>query len=154
MQQLELHEGCQLKPYQDTTGHWTIGVGYNITDRGLQPLERVLGRNLRPSYAEIEIDRDEALEMLADDIIRIYTCLERNWGYFSTLDPIRQRVAIDFVFNVGGKTALTFKHTTKAAQEGRLLDTVFGLMRSEWAHQVGDRAERLARMWFTGEDYV
>ena len=33
---LRHHEGLRLKPYADTTGHWTIGVGRNLEAEGFE----------------------------------------------------------------------------------------------------------------------
>jgi len=30
--QLILHEGRRLKPYKDTVGKWTVGIGRNFND--------------------------------------------------------------------------------------------------------------------------
>ena len=33
------HEGIKFKPYKDTVGKWTIGVGRNLDDKGISITE-------------------------------------------------------------------------------------------------------------------
>jgi lysozyme len=37
--QLKVDENIKSKPYRDTVGKWTIGVGRNLDDVGLRPKE-------------------------------------------------------------------------------------------------------------------
>ena len=37
--QLRRDEGVRFKPYQDTVGKWTIGVGRNLSDKGINWVE-------------------------------------------------------------------------------------------------------------------
>ena len=38
-EQLKVHEGLRLKPYKDTVGKWTIGIGRNLEDKGITEQE-------------------------------------------------------------------------------------------------------------------
>jgi lysozyme len=50
-------EGLKLKPYTDTVGKLTIGIGRNLTDRGISRQEAlVLARN-DVDAAAAELDR-------------------------------------------------------------------------------------------------
>jgi lysozyme len=123
-------EGVRLKPYVDTVGKTTIGVGRNLTDVG--------------------ITRDEAEALLEHDIIRTVAGLNGALPWWTDLDPVRQRVLINMGFNLGIRGLLTFQNTLRAVREGRWQDAHDGMLASKWARQVGARAQRLAEMMLTG----
>ncbi|HQN14652.1 MAG TPA: hypothetical protein PLP74_21275, partial [Quisquiliibacterium sp.] len=81
IEQLRLHEGERRKPYRDTVGKLTIGIGRNLDDNGLR--------------------RDEIEYLLANDIADARADLDRYLPWWRGLDPVRQRVLIDMVFNMG-----------------------------------------------------
>ncbi len=125
-------EGLRLKPYTCTAGKLTIGVGRNLTDRG--------------------ITKTEAMLMLAHDIDDCCDDLDRALPWWRTLDPVRQRVLANMCFNLGLAKLLTFKNTLAAVEAGDYLRAADGMRASLWARQVGQRAERLAQMMATGQD--
>jgi lysozyme len=157
-EQLILHEGIKLRPYRDTVGKITIGVGYNVTDRGWSTLEETIGRKInrkRPA-----ITRDEAMKMLAADIDRFEGVLRSQFPTYDLLDEIRKRVLVDLAFNlawhltefVKTKEAIETAAATKLTDDwNRAADM---LLQSKWARQVKTRAVRLTDMLRTGLDYI
>ena len=137
--QLILHEGLRLKPYADTVGKLTIGVGRNLTDRG--------------------ITREESLYLLDNDITRVTREVKLALPWFDGLDPVRRKVVLDMSFNMGTGIAgvsglLAFTNTLRAMKEGRYVDASHGMLASLWAAQTKTRATRLAKMMETGQDYT
>ena len=132
--ELERDEGIRLKPYTDSTGHLTLGVGRNLTDVGIFP--------------------DEARYMLLNDVLRARDDLDAAIPWWRTLSPVRQRVMINMTFNLGMPTLLTFHDTLHAIEVGNYVGAANGMMNSKWATQVGPRASRLARMMVRGEDFT
>jgi lysozyme len=136
--QLEIHEGLRLRPYRDTVGKLTIGVGRNLDDVGLS--------------------REEAYLLLDADIARAEKDLDVGLPWWRQLDPVRQRVLLDMAFNMGmgsaaiGKGLLSFINTLRAVKEERYQDAADGMMLSMWAQQVKTRAVTLSGMMRTGED--
>jgi lysozyme len=129
--QLMRHEGIRLKPYQDTVGKWTIGVGRNISDKG--------------------ITHDEAQFLLENDVDEcIRDCQSFPW--FRDLDAVRQRVIVDMAFNLGIAGLRRFRQTLASVERGAYDDAAAGMLRSLWARQVKGRAVRLAEMMRTGRD--
>lgn len=129
--QLMRHEGVRLFPYQDTVGKWTIGVGRNISDKG--------------------ISHDEAQFLLENDIDEcVADCQSFPW--FAGLDPIRQRVILDLRFNLGPSRLRAFRNTLSAVERGDWDGACRGLSQSKWAQQVGRRATRLIAMMRTGQE--
>jgi len=130
--QLRLHEGVEHKPYKCTAGYLTIGVGRNIEERGL-------------SDDEIDYILNNDVNIATDELVATF-----DW--YADVDPIRQRVVIDMVFNLGMPRFKQFKNMIAAIEAGDWMEASNQMMDSRWAEQVGLRASRLAEMMETGED--
>lgn len=129
--QLMSDEGLRLKPYKDTVGKLTIGVGRNLDDVG--------------------ISQDEAMEMLANDIRRTYSAVTTALPWFLKLNDARQNVLLNMAFNLGIQGLLGFKHTLDLIQTGHYSDAAEAMLQSKWAKQVGQRAVRLSDQMRKGE---
>ena len=128
---LRRHEGVKNTLYKCTSDKWTIGVGRNLEDVGL-------------SEEEIDI-------LLLNDIKRTKELMDDYIPWYNDLDEVRQEALINFVFNVGIGTAMKFKNAM-AALEAHDYDTAaIEMMDSNWAKQVGSRAEEVTQMIKTGE---
>lgn len=165
-EQLLLHEGLRLKPYLDTEGYWTVGVGYNLSARGVEDIERVTGKKvkLRPTAEEpfrgLVLTRDQSLALLKEDIVRYENAVKVHFPEYFNLSEVRQRVILDMAFNMGFR-ALQFKNTAAAIKAQQWSRAAMHLYRSKWAHQVDDgeggrfgRADRLVQMLLTNQDYT
>ena len=133
-EQLLLHEGIRLKPYKDTVGKITIGIGRNLTDNGISKIE--------------------ALIMLDADIHEATKDCRKYIEFFDALDEVRQRVLIDMAFNMGIHGLLGFKATLAAIKRGDYGEAADRMTESKWADQVGRRAHRLAAWMRSGTDTV
>ena len=129
--ELVFDEGIRLKPYSDTEGCLTIGVGRNLTDDG--------------------ISRQEAMALLDHDIDATLQTLTKEFSWFTALDPMRQRVLTNMCFNLGLGGLLKFPLMLEAVQIGNYHDAATDMLNSAWAKEVGDRAVRLSRMMETGQ---
>lgn len=124
-------EGIRLKPYRDTVGKLTIGVGRNLEDVGITEVE--------------------AFFMLENDIKNILKELE-NISIFLNLSEPRQRVIAELAFNLGIKGLMKFKGMWKAIQLKDWNGAAEGMLDSLWAKQVGKRAIRLSTCMRLGEE--
>jgi len=118
------HEGLKLKPYKDTVGKLTIGVGRNLDDRG--------------------ITEDEALYMLDNDIRILEEELDRVLPWWRELDDVRQEVLLNMAFNLGVPKLLRFENFLRALREGNYAQASEEMLNSLWRQQVGRRAKELA----------
>ena len=118
-------EGLRLKPYRCTAGKLTIGVGRNLDDRGLT--------------------EPEALLLLDNDIQACWTQLEVGLPWITTAPEAVQEVLTNMCFNLGVHGLLKFKKTLGFLQTGDYQDAAAEMLRSDWASQVGPRADRLAQ---------
>jgi lysozyme len=129
--QLILDEGLRLKPYTDSKGQITIGVGHNLSAHG--------------------ISRELAMQWLTEDIAAAETAVERAWSWAARLDPVRRNVLVNMAFNMGITKLATFHRFLDALQRGNYQTAATEMMDSAWADQVGRRATRLATEMLTGE---
>lgn len=125
------HEGVELKPYRDTRGKLTIGIGRNLEDRG--------------------ISLDEALYMLENDIRIVERELDEAIPWWRDLDDVRQEIVVNMAFNLGLPRFLRFKRFIKALKEGNYAQASEEMLDSEWARQVGRRAKELALAMRNGD---
>ena len=122
-------EAMKLMPYTDTVGKLTIGVGRNLTDKGISEIE---------AYVLLENDINEHLKLLDD-----------NLEWWRTMSENRQRVLANMAFNMGPKL-LGFTNTLAAMKRGDYEAAAEGMSASKWAEQVGPRATRLIKMMREG----
>jgi GH24 family phage-related lysozyme (muramidase) len=165
--QLVLHEGLKLLPYLDTEDNWTVLVGYNLTARGWDDIERTLGRAIAPPdatdaapFGTPHLTEADALKVLEVDILRVQKAALIAFPEMVALNEVRQRVCLDMAFNMGLR-ALGFKQAIAAIKRKDWSKASRELYNSKWARQVGDgpggkvdRCDRLASMLLTGNDYV
>lgn len=128
--ELRRDEGVRLKPYRDTVGKITIGVGRNLTDIGITP--------------------EEADLMLDHDIAAAIGSLSARVRCFDALDPVRQRALINLTFNIGIEAVLGFHKMLSALIQQDYETAAKELLFSRYAVQVGARATRVAHMLRTG----
>lgn len=120
------HEGLRLKPYTDTEGKLTIGVGRNLTDVG--------------------ISKSEAMLLLHHDIERTQTGLDSKIPWWRSMSPERQLVFVDMAFNLGLAGFLEFKVMLELCREGHYDAASVAGLDSKWATQVGARATQMMRV--------
>ena len=129
-QQLTRDEGLRNKPYVDTVGKVTIGVGRNLTDVGLYP--------------------DEISYLLQNDIALVQTALGA-FPWYVALDPVRQAAIDNMAFNIGLHGLLGFPSMIHYLTIPDWYNASQQALQSTWATQVGDRATRIAQQILTGQ---
>lgn len=135
VRQLRGDEGVKPHAYQDHLGFWTIGVG-RLVDK------RKPGSGLRP--AEIDM-------LLANDIADREQELSHRLPWFSKLDAARQGVLLNMAFQLGVDGLLAFKITLALVEAGQYAEAANQMLKSLWARQTPQRAERMAKQMATGE---
>lgn len=130
MEMLVKHEGLRLKPYKDTVGKLTIGVGRNIEDQG--------------------ITKAEALVLLVNDIDRVHKESLNAIKSFSVLSDARKIVIMSMIFNMGLSKFLGFKKFIQFVEVRDFDSAAREMLNSLWSSQVKSRANDLADMMRTG----
>ena len=129
--QLVRDEELRLKPYTDSVGKLTIGVGRNLTDKG--------------------ISFQEAQGLLANDIADATADLQAKLPWTATLDDVRKGALLNMTFNMGIGGLLEFHDFLARMQRGDFSGAAGAMLDSLWARQVGARATRLSMQIQTGE---
>jgi len=117
-------EGLRLTPYLCTADKLTIGYGRNLEGNG--------------------ITEQEADYLLANDVLRVCRSLRKEIDYFDTLDLDCQDALINMCFNLGLEGLLEFKKMWRALKIGHYERAALEALDSDWAGQVGARADRIA----------
>lgn len=124
--ELRRDEGVRLKPYRDAVGKLTIGVGRNLDDVGITAAEAGL--------------------LLDADVARAAADLDRALPWWRRLTEARQRALLNMAFNLGLPRLLGFEGMLAALAAGDPVRAAAEALDSRWARQVGERAQRVARM--------
>lgn len=125
-------EGLRLKPYVDTVGKITVGIGRNLTDHG--------------------ISSQEAFELLTHDLDECVRDLA-SFPWFVTLNAVRQRAIVNLRFNLGPRRFRQFRKLIAALSSGNYAEAEQQLVKSKWITQVQrSRSQRIRRQLATGEE--
>ena len=138
--QLIRHEGRRSHPYSDYPGEKleealkgkvTVGVGYNIQDRGLP---------------------EDLIDDLFDrTVVEAVEECARTFEFFENLDEVRRACLVNLMFNMGRPRLLTFQNMIAALRQGNYAWAAEEMKYSRWYRQVGNRAKELCRQMRTGE---
>lgn len=128
-EQLRRDEGLRLKPYRDTLGILTIGVGRNLDEVGL--------------FAD-EVD------LMLDNDIRSRRASLSRFPWFTALDEVRQGALINMSF-MGIAQLLAFYKMIAALEVQDYERSAAEMLDSKWAGQVHARADRLAQQMRSGK---
>jgi len=121
--QLIRDEGLRLKPYKDSVGVLTIGIGHNLT-RGISEVAAMF------IFREDVTDARHEAETLP---------------FYASLDDVRKDVIVNMVFNMGLPTFKRFKKMIAALEAKDYTEASKQMLASKWASQVGKRAVRLSK---------
>lgn len=121
----------RLMPYEDSTGHLTLGFGRNIESRG--------------------ISLEEAHFLLLADITDTIAEMAQAFPWALAMDGTRQRVLANMLFNMGLTTLRGFKRCLAAMEDGDYATAAQEMRASAWATQVKARATRLADLMERGD---
>ena len=144
---LRNEEGVRYKPYKDSLGYWTIGVGHLTDERK--------GGSL-PAYAAAELSdsgrlSDETVNrLLEDDISLALEGLDMALPWAKSLDPVRYCVLVDMCFQMGLNGLLGFKNTLRYIENGNYEQAAINMGKSLWAKQTPNRAKRRIEEMRTG----
>jgi lysozyme len=126
---LVLHEGLRDFPYVDSVGKITIGIGFNLTDRG--------------------IDTEWINKQFQDDVSFFYNQL-CEFPWFHLLSEDRQIVLVDMAF-MGWKKFIGFTGMIDALERRDYEKAAQEMLESTWAQEVKGRAAQLAEGMRSGK---
>lgn len=129
-ERIRQHEGVRYSPYRDSEGVWTAGVGRNLE--------------------AVPFSDDEVELMFANDFWRA-SVAARTLPCFDMLTDARQGVLVEMVFQMGLDGVKGFRKFLAAAQRSDWRTAHDEMLDSRWHKQTPERAERLAKIFLTGE---
>jgi lysozyme len=132
--ELRRDEGVRYVPYLDTATppNETVGVGFNLNAHAL------------PAGWTYPLSDAQVNQLLSQTLQDTFAALDSHLPWWRQMDPVRQRVIANMAFNIGVAGLLTFHNTLLAMQRGSYAVAAAGMLASQWAKQVGARAQRLA----------
>lgn len=126
-------EGLRLRPYMDTLGHWTVGVGH------LLPADLT-----RDQINSMALTRDEADALLHRDLTVAIHGAE-SFAWFHTLNDARQAVIVEMVFQLGVAGVAQFVRMAAGIKARDFHLASRSMLESKWATQTPTRVKRLAK---------
>lgn len=127
IQDVARDEGFRAKVYKCTANKWTIGYGRNVEDRG--------------------VTRDEADVMLRNDIMMAIKELRAAFEWFEDLPQPAKRGLVNMHVNLGLPRLRGFRRMLAALEGYKFEKAAQEALESKWAHQVGQRAHRIASLY-------
>ena len=119
---LIIHEGEILHVYQDSEGFWTLGIGHLVDPRKGGGIPQRVSR------------------ILFEDDVNIATVHARiAFPWFDALDPVRQDVIVNLIFNMGIGGVKEFKLMLDAIERQDWQVAAYELFNSKWRVQVKER---------------
>jgi len=134
LEDLQRDEGVRLKAYKCTAGVWTIGVGHT---GGVKEGD--------------VITHEHAMKLLSADMEQAIKDARKVCSVFDALDGPRKTVVANMAFNLGATRLAGFKNTLACICAGDYKQAALNMLKSKWATQVGQRAQRLAKRMASGE---
>jgi lysozyme len=126
---IKAHEGYRSTAYQDTKGIWTIGYGTNLQT--------------------LKIDEPTACEWLVARTAEAAVWASK-YPWLATLDPARQDVVVEMIYNLGPTRFSKFKKLHAACAAGDFEAATKEMVSSDWHSDVGVRAEHLEKQMRSG----
>lgn len=136
MAMIEKHEGKREKPYRDSRGLWTVGVGH------------LIGPTLPPEWNKIFTDQ-EINQLFAKDYAEHKAAAERIPG-FEKLNANGKGAVIDLTFNMGPAWYKKFPAASAALAKGDMQTFANEMQNSAWFRQVGNRGPTIVAMIRSG----
>ena len=128
------HEGKINRPYKDSLGLWTVGVGHLIGD----------GKSLPPEMNR-EFSDEEVMAMFEKDYAH-HRSAAMNIPGFDKLDGRGQGALTDLTFNMGPSWISKWPKLKKQLEEGDTQSAAKNLEQSKWYGQVGNRAPTIVSL--------
>jgi lysozyme len=124
----------QYRPYKDTKGLWTIGVGHLIGD----------GKTLPPEYDRVFTEA-EIMKMFDEDYASHAAAASKIPG-FNLLNKAGQDALIDMTFNMGNYWFKKFPKAVGLLSKGDFKGAADELTDSDWYKQVKGRAVEIVEL--------
>lgn len=147
-------EGLRHAAYEDTTGHKTVGFGFNM-DSGIArrvwkkagisvPFDDVYTGKAAINDAHAEALGRESFSIALDDATSLYE-------NFARLSPERKEALLNLSYQLGKPKLAGLESFNAAVRKGAWAEAVRQLLKTKYALQTPDRAREIARKLLRGK---
>jgi lysozyme len=134
MEMIKKHEGVRTKPYKDSLGLWTVGVGHLIGN----------GKTLPPEWNR-EFTMEEIDKLFMEDYIHHKNAAQKIPA-FNKMNSLGQGALIDLTFNMGPAWFKSWPTLMKQLSSGDFNSAADNLKNSTWFKQVKSRGVTIVNM--------
>ncbi len=134
---IKRHEGCVLKPYRDSLGFYTVGIGHRLTAYEMAAYKG-------------GITKEEAEEIFQEDLAAAKAAVARALPWSRSMPPSIQDVLVEMCFQLGIMGLLKFRRFLDALRRSDLRQAVLEMLDSQWHRQTPGRCEELAALVMNG----
>jgi lysozyme len=144
--QIADHEGVVQQAYVDSTGHKTIGIGFNLDDASnIKKLEKI-GVSVEDLLSGKQLSDSEIKTLYNISISQAYRDAKTFLPDLESHPSDVQKAVVDMSFNLGLTRLLKFKQVRQALFQRNYRKAADEMLNSLWAKQTGRRAQKLANM--------
>ena len=139
---LNFEEGFRARPYIDTEGYPTVGVGFLIGPKGSSVSNYTfsLTKNVSDVWLQ-ELVNSKLSDMKAQPSIS---------AALKQCNPARADILQSMAYQMGVDGLAGFKNTLAMIAAGNFTGAAAGMLKSKWAKQTPKRAQRHAEVMRTG----
>ena len=141
-EQLKIDEGIKYEVYEDHLGYATFGIGHLITTAD-EEYGWPVGTKVTPKRVNEVFQTD------------VQTYIKETQKVFPDLinkPDLIQIVLVNMCFNLGAPRLGKFRKFISAINDEQWIEAAVEMMDSNWANQVGPRAERLKQIVLSQAD--
>ena len=135
---IERHEGNEKCVYTDTTGHKTIGIGYNLEQGSARKDIKDVGADFDAVYSGSQcLTSSQVTKLFEKTLPRYQKQAKKDFSCFNSLCCNVQDVIVDMTFNLGSLTGWpNFRKEVCASQWS---DAANNMKNTLWCDQVKSR---------------
>ena len=130
-------EGFRATSYRDTTGHLTIGYGFNLDRNNAESILGVSAIGYRSGL--VSMSKEEAGRLLAADLVISETSARKLVANYDSLPKKVRMVVVDMAYNLGEAGLRKFVKFRAALGQKNFSLAAAELVNSNWYRQVKRR---------------
>jgi len=139
---IEHWEGRRNTVYTDTTGHKTIGVGFNLERSDAQEIINGIGLDFQSIYSGQQSLNDQQIDtLLAIDASNAEKAAMSVFPSFNNQPDEVKQILVDLTYNLGTRGIYGFPKFRAAIQNQDYATAAAELVDSKWYGQTGRRAK-------------
>ena len=135
-EQLKIDEGVKYEVYEDHLGYSTFGIGHLITTAD-EEYQWPIGAKVTPERVN---------EVFQTDVQKYIAEAQKVFPDLINKPDNIQVVLVNMCFNLGAPRLGKFRKFISAIDNEQWIEAAVEMMDSNWANQVGPRAERLKQI--------